>query len=224
MTVAAAGRAALAARIEHTILRADATREDVERAVEAAASWGCHAVCVQPYWVRFLRAAPVAVVTVAGFPFGADPEDQKASAAARAAEDGAAEVDMVMNLGAFKSGDLGAVASDVRAVRRALPGRVLKVILEMGLLSRDEAERAARLCLDEGADYLKTCTGYGPRGVTVADVETLRRFGPVKASAGIRTFEQASALVAAGAARLGTSATAALLGPRPGEGPPATAR
>ena len=162
--------------------------------------------------MRFLKDAPLPVITVAGFPFGADPKEGKASAAARAVGDGASEVDIVLNLGALKSGDTKEVAADVAAVRAAIPGRVLKVILETGLFDRGEIERAARICIAEGADFLKTCTGYGPRGATVEDVEILRPFGRVKASAGIRTLAQAAALVEAGADRLGTSATAAILG------------
>lgn len=204
-------RADLARRIDHTLLTADASRDDVERTLAEAVAWGCFAVCVQPYWVRFLRDAPITVVTVTGFPFGADTPEHKAHGAARAAEDGAGEVDMVLNLGALKSGDVRTVAADVAAVRRALPGRILKVILETGLLDRAETETAARICIEEGANFLKTCTGYGPRGATVEDVGLLKPFGPVKASAGIRTYEAAAALVAAGADRLGTSATRAIL-------------
>ena len=204
-------RAEVGRRIEHTLLRPDATRADVERTLADAIAWGCHGVCVQPYWVRALRDAPLPVVSIAGFPFGAAVPAHKAAGAARAVEDGASEIDIVLNLGALKSGDAAAVAADVRAVRRAIPGKTLKVILETGLLTRAETEQAARICMGEGADFLKTCTGYGPRGATVEDVELLRAFGPVKASAGIRTFDQAAALVAAGAARLGTSGTAAIL-------------
>ena len=169
-------------------------------------------MCVQPYWVAALKEAPVPVISVAGFPFGADRPDHKAHGAARAVDDGASEIDIVINLGALKSGDWTAVAADVRAVRGAIPGAVLKVILETGLLDRDETEKAAQVCVAEGADFLKTCTGYGPRGATVADVELLKPFGKVKASAGIRTRADAEALVAAGADRLGTSGTAAILG------------
>ncbi len=176
-----------------------------------AMRWGCAAVCVQPYWVPLLRDAPLPVVTVTGFPFGADPKETKAAAAARAVEAGASEIDMVLNLGAFKSGDHHAAAADVAAVRAAVAGRVLKVILETGLLSTGEAEMAARLCVGEGADFLKTSTGYGPRGASVEDVFLLKRFGRVKASAGIRTRAQAEALVAAGAERLGASGTAGIL-------------
>jgi deoxyribose-phosphate aldolase len=166
---------------------------------------------VHPCWVAHLRGAPLPIVTVAGFPLGADRAEVKARAAALAAEDGASEIDMVLNLGALKSLDLPAAAADVRAVRRAVQGRTLKVILETGLLDPAQAEAAARLAITEGADFLKTSTGFGPRGATVEDVLRLRRFGRVKASGGIRTRALAEALVAAGAERLGASATAAIL-------------
>ena len=175
-------------------------------------AWGCHGVCVQPYWVAALKDMPLPVISVAGFPFGADCKEHKAGGAARAADDGAREIDIVLNLGALRSGDLATVAADVAAVRRAIRGLVLKVILETGLLNPAELAVAARICVEEGVDFLKTCTGYGPRGATVADVEMLKVFAPVKASGGIRTREQAIALVEAGAERLGTSATAVILG------------
>ncbi|MHC4548766.1 MAG: deoxyribose-phosphate aldolase [Planctomycetota bacterium] len=203
----------MARRIEHTLLRPEAARTDIELTLSKAVAWGCHGVCVQPYWVALLRDAPLPVISVAGFPFGAEPQENKARAAARAVDDGASEIDIVLNLGALKSGDLAAVAADVAAVRRAIPGRVLKVILETGLLDPAEIATAARICMEEGADFLKTCTGYGPRGATVEDVRVLKAFGPVKAAAGIRTFAQAVALVEAGAARLGTSATSSILAP-----------
>ncbi|MCK6459141.1 MAG: deoxyribose-phosphate aldolase, partial [Planctomycetes bacterium] len=176
----------------------------------------CRALCVHPCWVSLLRGARIPIVTVAGFPLGADRTEVKAKAAAMALEDGASEIDMVLNLGALKSKDLPAVAADVRAVRRAAAAGVLKVILETGLLGRSEAEEAARVAVGEGADFLKTSTGFGPRGATVEDVLLLRRFGRVKASGGIRTFAQAEALVGAGAERLGASASAAILGGAPG--------
>lgn len=204
--------AALAAAIEHTLLRADATRSDVERACAEAARWGCFGVCVQPYWVGSLRDSGLPVVTVTGFPFGADRADHKAHGAARARDDGAAEVDMVVHIGALKSGDWKTFAADIAAVRAAIPGLVLKTILETGLLSEEERARAARIAIEEGADFLKTATGYGPRGATVEDVRALAAFGPVKASGGIRTREQAERMLAAGATRLGTSATCAILG------------
>lgn len=203
----------LASRVEHTLLRPDATQAEVECALENAVAWRCHGVCVHSSWVRVLAGlgSGLPIVTVAGFPFGAVPAAIKGATASRAIDDGAGEIDMVINLGALKSGDWTAVEADVRAVRAATSG-VLKVILETGLLSVEERDHAAQLCMDHGVDFLKTCTGYGPRGATVEDVCALARFGPVKASAGIRTREQAEAMVAAGARRLGTSATAAILG------------
>jgi deoxyribose-phosphate aldolase len=185
----------------------------VESALEQATEWGCFGLCVQPYWVPLVAEGPLPIVTVSGFPFGAERKEHKAAGAARAVQDGASEIDIVLNLGALVTGDLEAVAADVAAVRAAIPEKVLKVILETGLLDRGQIETAARICMEEGADFLKTCTGYGPRGATVEDVAILRPFGPVKASAGIRTREQAAALFEAGADRLGTSATAAILGP-----------
>ena len=194
-------------------MRPDATRADVETALEQAVKWGCFGLCVQPYWVPLVaKHSPLPTVTVSGFPFGAESAEHKAAGAARAVQDGAGEIDIVLNLGALLSGDPAAAAADVAAVRAAIPGRILKVILETGLLRREQIEDAARICMQEGADFLKTCTGYGPRGATIEDVEILRPFGPVKASAGIRTLEQAAALVEAGADRLGTSGTAAILG------------
>ncbi|MFI5401443.1 MAG: deoxyribose-phosphate aldolase [Planctomycetota bacterium] len=201
----------MAARIEHTILRPDATRAEVEATLADAVALGCRAVCVHPCWVAALRGAGLPIVTVAGFPLGADRPEAKARAAALAMDDGASEIDMVVNLGMLKSNDLAAVAADVRAVRRAIPDGTLKVILETGFLGAAEAEAAARVAVAEGADFLKTSTGFGPRGATVEDVLLLRRFGRVKAAGGIRTFEEAAALVAAGAERLGASAVAAIL-------------
>lgn len=202
--------AALAAVIEHTLLRADGTKADVERLAAEAARWGCFGVCVQPCWVRALKG--VRVITVTGFPFGADRAESKAHGAALAAEDGAAEVDMVVNVGALKSGDVASFAADVAAVRAAIPGLVLKAILETGLLDAKERDEAARIAAGEGADFLKTSTGYGPRGATEDDVRALARFAPVKASGGIRTRAAAEAMIAAGATRIGTSSAAAILG------------
>ncbi len=201
----------LARRIEHTILKPTATAEDVQRAYDDAARWRCIGFCVHPHWLSGLTGHDVELVSVAGFPFGLDATETKADAAARAVGDGASEIDMVINLGALKSGDWSSVARDVAKVRGAIPDAALKVILETGVLTDAERDRAARVCMQEGADFLKTSTGYGPRGATVADVVALCEFGPVKASAGIRTRAQAEELIAAGAARLGCSGTAAIL-------------
>ena len=207
-------RSALARRIEHTLLKPTATAGDIEREVGNAVQWSCIAFCVHPCWTAHaatLADGALEIVSVTGFPFGTETPATKAHGAAEAVQHGASEIDMVIHQGAVKSGDWRTVATDVAEVRRAIPDAALKVILETGALTRDELERAARVCMQEGADFLKTCTGYGPRGATVEDVEILAPFGPVKASAGIRTREQAEALVAAGAARLGCSGTADIL-------------
>lgn len=166
---------------------------------------------MHPFWIHALRPSALPLVAVIGFPFGLDRAETKAFAAARAVADGASELDMVMNLGAMRSGERAAVAADVAAVRAAAPGRTLKVILECAHFSAPALEEAARIAIGEGADFLKTSTGFGPRGATVADVRLLARFGRVKASGGIRTRAEAEALVGAGAERLGTSWTAEIL-------------
>ena len=176
---------------------------------------GCHGLVVQPCWVAHVKHAPLPIISVAGFPYGTDPGELKARAAAWAVDQGAREIDIVLNQGALRSGDDDAVATDIAAVRRAIPGVTLKVILETGLLTEAETKRAARICAIEGADFLKTCTGVLSRGATVEDVLLLKPFGPVKASGGIRTWEQAAALVAAGAERLGASASEAILAGAP---------
>ena len=187
----------VAERIDHTLLRPDATRAEVLASLEVAVTHRCFGFVCQPFWVPVVQDAPIPIISIAGFPFGADLPETKATAAAHAAGHGASEIDIVLNLGALKSGDLETVAADVKGVRDAIPGVALKVILETGLLTAAQTEEAARICMAEGADWLKTSTGYGPRGATVEDVLLLKPFGPVKASAGIRTWEQASALIEA---------------------------
>jgi len=203
----------IAASIEATVLRPDATRADLELALSSAAAFGCGRLCIPPDRVAELRHGPLPLVTVVGFPFGYDDARVKAEAAARAVDAGAAEIDMVLALGRAKEGDWAAVGADVAGVRSATGTALLKVILETGLLSEEERDLAARVCVEAGADMLKTSTGHGPRGATVADVVALRRFGRVKASGGIRDRAQAVALLAAGAERLGTSAWEAILAP-----------
>jgi deoxyribose-phosphate aldolase len=149
------------------------------------------------------------VVTVAGFPLGTSTSEAKAREAAEAVAAGAREVDMVMAIGLARAGDWAAVEGDVRAVRAAIPGAILKVIVETAYFDAAGIARAAQACVAAGADFVKTSTGYGPRGGTVDDVRTLYEAvagrARVKASGGIRTAEQAIALVEAGAARIGTS-------------------
>lgn len=213
----------IAAHIEHTNLMPLAIERDIEQLCAEAVQWGFGGVCVAGVWVplaaRLLEGKGPRVVTVAGFPLGATHREAKAYESRRAVAHGAHEVDMVVNLGALKQGDDRAVYQDVAAVVGAVrlerPDALVKVIIETGYLSHEEKARACRLAAEAGADFVKTSTGFGPGGASVADVEIMRKAaGPavrVKASGGIRTREQALALIAAGAARLGTSAGIAIV-------------
>ena len=201
----------IAPRIEHTDLRAAATPEDVERLCRESAENGFHGVCVNPIFVSLARRtlAVGRVVTVVGFPLGATPSEIKAAEARRAVGNAADEIDMVITIGAAKSGDYAAVTADVRAVRDAVPNATLKAILETGLFDADEIAKAALAAIDGGADFVKTSTGFGPRGATVEDIRILRHAvgdrARIKASGGIRTLAEALALIEAGADRIGTS-------------------
>lgn len=210
-------RAALARTIDHTLLRPDAGRDDVLKLCDEALAFGCAAACVHGARVALaaarLAGSAVRVAAVVGFPCGANRSAVKVAEAEAARADGAGELDMVMNLGAFKDGDLALVEREIRAV--AALGLPLKVILETGLWSPAEQVRAAQLAAAAGARFVKTSTGFGPGGATVEVVERLAAAvagaAEVKASGGIRDRATALALLAAGASRLGTSATAAIL-------------
>lgn len=204
--------AVLLAAIEHTNLRPEAGERAVIRLCAEAVRWGLGGVCVHPAYVaaaaRELRGTGVRVVTVAGFPLGANRPDVKAREAAAAAADGAQEIDMVMNIGRFKEGDHRAVRDDMAAVVRAA-GIPVKVILECALLTPGEMARACRLAEEAGARFVKTSTGFGPGGATLEAVQVLRaavgdRLG-VKAAGGIRSLAEARLFLAAGANRIGTS-------------------
>ncbi len=217
MTSSVSRAASLADSIEHTLLRGDATPEDIARLCDEALEHGLFGVCVAPVYVGAayaLVADRACVVTVAGFPLGSSTSAVKAREASAAVDAGAREVDMVMALGAARAGDWSTVEADVRAVRTAVPGAVLKVILETGLFGEPAIRRAAQVCVAAGADFVKTSTGFGPRGATVDDVrilcEAVRGDARVKAAGGIRTTAQARAMVEAGAARIGTSSGPAI--------------
>jgi deoxyribose-phosphate aldolase len=205
----------LASLIDHTLLKPDATREDIERLCREAAQFRFASVCVNPNWVPLcrdlLRGSGVKVCTVIGFPFGSHLPDVKAYEARRAVEQGAEEVDMVINIGALKSKDYATVEKDIAGVVDAV-GKitVVKVILETAMLTREEKIMGSSLAKAAGADYVKTSTGFGGGGATVEDVRLMREtVGPeigVKASGGIRTKEDVEAMVAAGATRIGASA------------------
>lgn len=214
-------RSQLAALIDHTLLKPEATAAQIEQLCAEAMRYGFAAVCVNPAYVklavRLLRRSPIAVCTVAGFPLGATLPEVKAYEAARALELGAREIDMVLNIGALRSGDEATVARDIRAVVKAVRagGGILKVILETPLLTDDQKRAACRIAKKCGADFVKTATGFAGGGATVADVALMREtVGPkmgVKAAGGIRSLADAQALVAAGANRLGTSAGVAIM-------------
>lgn len=206
----------LARYIDHTLLRPDATAADIDRLCAEAAEHRFAAVCVNPTWVRqaaeSLRNTDVAVASVVGFPFGASTSEVKAWEARRAIRDGASEIDMVINIGALKSGLLDAVREDIARVSDACRegGAASKVIIETGLLTDEEKVIACRLASEAKADFVKTSTGYAKGGATVFDVALMREVvGPrmgVKASGGIRTAEDVQDMIAAGATRIGASA------------------
>lgn len=200
---------------DHTILKADATREMVERVCREAREHHFMSVCVNSYYTGFvadeLQGSDVRVCTVVGFPLGQMSTKAKAAEARIAVEDGADEIDMVINVGALKGGDDAVVFEDIRAVRKACEGKVLKVIIETCLLNEEEKVRACRLAMEAKADFVKTSTGFSTGGATKEDVALMRKtvgdtMG-VKASGGIRDKEKAVEMLEAGADRLGTSAT-----------------
>lgn len=214
-------RLQLARLLDHSVLKPEATEAQIREGAEIVRAWRIGFYCVQPCRVKLAVAALVGsdarTVSVVGFPHGCDLPETKALAAARAVADGAREIDMVMDFGVLKSGDEMSVAADVGAVVRAVPGIPVKVILETTVLTDEEKRRACRIACDAGASFVKTSTGFHPSGgATAADVRLLRecvgaRMG-VKASGGIRTLAEALAMLEAGANRLGTSASAAILG------------
>ncbi|GIO05132.1 deoxyribose-phosphate aldolase [Brevibacillus reuszeri] len=199
--------------IDHTLLKPEATKAMIDKLCAEAKEHDFASVCVNPYWVKrsaeLLAGTDVKVCTVIGFPLGASTTEVKAAETRDAIRSGATEVDMVLNVGALKSGDLETVKADVAAVKQAAGDVLLKVILETGLLTDDEKETACKLCVEAGADYVKTSTGFGPGGATVEDIALMRKtVGAdvgVKASGGVRDGEAALAMIEAGASRIGTS-------------------
>lgn len=204
----------LAKFIDHTLLRTDAQRADLEKLVEEAKTHRFASVCVSPLWVSFaataLKGSGVKTCTVIGFPQGATPSAVKAFETKKAVEDGAEEVDLVIPVGRLKDGDDAYVRDDIRAVVEAAKGKALtKVIIETCLLTDEEKRRACRLAKEAGADFVKTSTGFSTGGATTDDVRLMRaEVGTalgIKASGGIRSRADAEAMLAAGATRLGTS-------------------
>ena len=225
---------AVATMIDHTLLKPDATRKDIEALCREAVEYGFASVCVNPTWVatcaQLVRGSGVRVCSVVGFPLGATTSDAKHYETRRAIFDGAREIDMVMNVGALKSGDLRLVERDIEGVTAPCreAGALSKVILETALLTDEEKTAASTLARAAGADFVKTSTGFGPGGATAADVALMRRavgdqMG-VKASGGVRDLEGLKAMVAAGATRIGASAGVRIVQESRGQQPAAAGK
>jgi deoxyribose-phosphate aldolase len=204
----------IAKTIDHTLLKADAKKEEIEKLCEEANRYGFASVCINPSRVKqaaeLLRGSEVKVCTVVGFPLGATITEVKAFETKTAIEHGATEVDMVINIGALKDGDFDTVEKDIRAVVASAQGKALvKVIIETSLLTNKEKKKACELAVSAGADYVKTSTGFSAGGATEDDVILMREtVGPklgVKASGGVRSQRDAMTMIKAGATRIGAS-------------------
>lgn len=206
--------------IDHTLLKADATSKEIEELCEEAKAFQFCSVCVNPFWVKkakeLLKDSGVKVCTVIGFPLGSTTSETKSFEANEAIENGADEIDMVLNIGALKEGNTELVEKDIQSVVMAARGRaIVKVILETSLLTDEEKKIACKIAVKAGAHYVKTSTGFSTGGATIEDVALMREaVGPdigVKASGGIRNRETAEALVKACATRIGASASVAIV-------------
>ena len=205
--------------IDHTVLKADTPLETVKRICDEAMEYGFASVCINPchvaYCADYLKDSDVNVCTVIGFPLGANTSAVKAFETKDAIANGADEIDMVMNIGALKDKNYDLVRDDVKAVVEAANGTLVKVILETCLLTEDEIKKACELCVEAKADYVKTSTGFSPRGATIEDVRIMKEAvhgkAKVKAAGGVRTPEDMVKIVAAGADRIGTSAGCSLV-------------
>ena len=203
----------LAKLIDHTILKPIAQRADIERVCAEARKYGFCSVCIKPVWVAYakqlLKGSDVKVCTVIGFPLGANTSAVKAYETKDALNNGADEIDMVINIGALKDKDYDTVLADIQAVRQACQGHTLKVIIETSQLTDDEKVKACEISAQAGADFVKTSTGFTGGGATAADVALMKKSIPahmqVKASGGVRTREDFDAMVSAGATRIGAS-------------------
>lgn len=212
--------AKLPSYIDHTLLKADTNSQSVQKLCEEAVKYGFYSVCVNGVWVPYCKKAlagsDVRISVVCGFPLGANDSGVKAFEAARAAEAGANEIDMVLQIGQLMEGRLDEVREDIRAVVKAVEGQaIVKVIFETGFLNDEQKKAACRLSEEAGAHYVKTSTGFGPGGATVEDIRLMRaNVSPsvrVKASGGVRDLQTALAMIEAGATRLGTSSGVAIM-------------
>lgn len=209
----------LAHYIDHTILKSNATQSEVEKICKEAIAYGFASVCINQYYTKYvkeqLKGSDVKVCTVVGFPLGAVSSKVKAFETKQAIEDGAQEIDMVINIGALKDGDDAYVLKDIKAVVEASKEAVVKVIIETCLLTKEEKIRACELSVQAGADFVKTSTGFSTGGATVEDIQLMRKTvgtrASVKASGGVRDYEGALAVIEAGADRIGASAGIAIV-------------
>lgn len=210
----------IAKYIDHTLLKPEAQKDQIEKLCSEAKEYGFASVCVNPTWVKLsgelLSGTDVKVCTVIGFPLGATTSETKAFETKNAIENGATEVDMVINIGALKSGNTDLVEQDIRAVVEAAKGKALtKVIIETSLLTEEEKVTACELSVKAGADFVKTSTGFSTGGATVEDIRLMRKVvGPeigVKASGGVRSAEDAQKMIDAGATRIGASSGIAIV-------------
>jgi len=209
------GKIDLARMIDHTLLKPEAKPEDIKRLCQEGIKYEFASICVNPFYVKLaseeLKESKVKVCSVSGFPLGANRSELKAKEAELGCRDGASEIDMVINIGALKSGNHSLVEEEIKLILKTInQGRILKVILETSLLTSEEKIIGAKIVKECGAHFVKTSTGFGPAGATVEDVVLLRKtlgenFG-VKASGGIRDYRKALELIQAGANRIGTSA------------------
>jgi deoxyribose-phosphate aldolase len=217
----ATASASIASFIDHTLLKPEAGEADVLKVCREAAEYRFKSVCVNPIWVKAvtkaLKGSGVLTCSVVGFPLGATPSDVKAFEARGAVLDGADEVDMVINIAAARAGDKGALIDDITAVAEAVHagGAILKVIIETALLNDSQKVLACEAAVEAGADFVKTSTGFNGGGATVEDIALMRQtVGPglgVKASGGVRSREDAQAMIAAGATRIGASSGIAIV-------------
>ncbi len=205
----------LAKVIDHTLLKPTATRADIEKLCREALEHGFFSVCINPCWVstahELLKGSDVKTCTVIGFPLGANTTEAKVFEAQNALSNGADELDMVINIGALKGKDYQTVLQDIRQIRALGDGFILKVIIETSELTDEEKVKACQLAAEAGADFVKTSTGFSSGGATAHDVALMKKSIPagmqVKASGGVRTREDAQAMLAAGATRLGASSS-----------------
>ena len=208
----------LAGMIDHTILKADATTSQIDKVCQEAKQYNFASVCVNSSWIsrcaELLKNSDVMVCTVIGFPLGAASTPAKAAEATAAVQQGADELDMVINIGQLLDSEFEFVINDIAAVVNAASGKTVKVIIEICYLDNEQIVKACQLCKEAGADFVKTSTGFGTGGATVEAIRLMRQTVPdlgVKASGGIRTREDALRMIEAGASRIGASAGIAIL-------------